>query len=434
MSERFGQQRLALFVSIRLARSHARARKAGAAFTQRRKDVSQLRTFSALRGMSTADVVRMRVVVFCHSLLSDWNHGSAHFLRGVTTELAMRGHDVRVYEPRDAWSVMNLVRDHGEEALFLTQHTYPFVTPRRYLVDDLDLDEALDGAGLVIVHEWNEPDLVARIGAHRRASRSKWRLLFHDTHHRAITDERAMEAYDLSGYDGVLAFGAAIRDVYARKGWARRAFVWREAADVRVFRPMLKTAPVGDLVWIGNWGDETRARELAEFLLEPVKAAGIRARAHGVRFPDAALAALTAHGIEPNGWLPSFHIPEVFASFRMTIHVPRRPFAKALLGMPSIRVFEALACGIPLIRARWEDTEGLFVEGRDFLVARSTDEMTRHVKLLASDPAARLELAERGRRTVLTSHTTAHRVDELLAIANELGASLAPSPEKEAHP
>jgi hypothetical protein len=66
----------------------------------------------------------MRVVVFCHSLVSDWNHGNAHFLRGVTTELAMRGQDVRVFEPREAWSVMNLVRDHGEEALYLSIGAY----------------------------------------------------------------------------------------------------------------------------------------------------------------------------------------------------------------------------------------------------------------------------------------------------------------------
>jgi len=364
----------------------------------------------------------MRVVVFCHSLLSDWNHGNAHFLRGVTTELAMRGHDVRVHEPREAWSVMNLVRDHGEEALFSMQRTYPFVTPRRYLADDLDLDEALDGADLVIVHEWNDHDLVAKIGAHRRAAGTKWRLLFHDTHHRSITDERAMAAYDLSGYDGVLAFGGAVRDAYVRKGWAKHAYVWHEAADVRVFRPLPKTEAVGDLVWVGNWGDDERTKELAELLLEPARDAGLRTRVHGVRYPAAAVSILHAHGIDFGGWLPNFRVPEVFATFQMTVHVPRRSRVKALPGVPTIRVFEALACGIPLISAPWDDTENLFSAGRDFLVARNGAEMCKHMKLLTSDAAARTELAVRGRRTILASHTTAHRVDELLAIAGRLGA------------
>jgi hypothetical protein len=52
------------------------------------------------RGMTV-----MRIVLFCHSLLSDWNHGTAHFLRGIATELLLRGHDVRVFEPWEAWSV-----------------------------------------------------------------------------------------------------------------------------------------------------------------------------------------------------------------------------------------------------------------------------------------------------------------------------------------
>ena len=59
----------------------------------------------------------MRVTIFCHSLLSDWNHGNAHFLRGVASELISRGHDVVVYEPRDAWSLQNLIADHGDQVL-----------------------------------------------------------------------------------------------------------------------------------------------------------------------------------------------------------------------------------------------------------------------------------------------------------------------------
>lgn len=46
----------------------------------------------------------MNLVLFCHSLVSDWNHGSAHFLRGVVRELLSRGHDVRVLEPHDGSS------------------------------------------------------------------------------------------------------------------------------------------------------------------------------------------------------------------------------------------------------------------------------------------------------------------------------------------
>ena len=59
----------------------------------------------------------MRLVYFTHSLASCWNHGNAHFLRGVLSELIARGHDVRVYEPAGAWSLENLLADNGDAGL-----------------------------------------------------------------------------------------------------------------------------------------------------------------------------------------------------------------------------------------------------------------------------------------------------------------------------
>ena len=384
----------------------------------------------------------MRVVIFCHSLLSCWNHGNAHFLRGVVTELTARGHEVRVLEPRDAWSVENLVRDHGASALAAAADAYPGLDllTERYDLAALDLEDALSGADLVIVHEWNDPSLVQRIGAHRVRASRRYALLFHDTHHRSITEPAAMGAYDLSGFDGVLAFGAAVKDVYERRGWARRAFVWHEAADVRVFRPRHDVAAEteGDLVWIGNWGDGERTTELATFLLEPVRALGLRAKVHGVRYPEPARATLSAHGLDYAGWLPNHRAPEVFARHKVTVHVPRRPYVEALPGIPTIRVFEALACGIALASAPWDDAEGLFRPGEDFLVAKDGAAMTAHLRMLVNEPAARRALAARGRATVLARHTCAHRVDELLAITRSLepAASRAPrgAPSQEESP
>jgi spore maturation protein CgeB len=365
----------------------------------------------------------MRVAIFCHSLLSDWNHGNAHFLRGVVTELAARRHEVRVFEPRNAWSVENLVKDHGEKALDLARQAYPRIRPRRYELASLDVDELLDDVDLVLVHEWNDHELVRRIGGRRKKPGARFKALFHDTHHRAITDEAKMAEYDLSGYDGVLAFGAALRDVYLQKGWTQRAWVWHEAADPRVFFPQLPppNGKQGDLVWIGNWGDEERTAELREMLLEPVRELGLNALVHGVRYPEQALEELRSRKIGCGGWLPNFRVPEVFARFKLTVHVPRRPYAKALPGVPTIRVFEALSCGIPLVSAPWDDVEGLFTPGKDYLVAQDGGAMRAHMKTLVNDAAARSELARHGRRTILARHTCAHRVDELLGIAGELG-------------
>jgi spore maturation protein CgeB len=92
-----------------------------------------------------------------------------------------------------------------------------------------------------------------------------------------------------------------------------------------------------------------------------------------------------------------------------------------LPGIPTIRVFEALACGIPLVSAPWSDAEGLFSPGDDFLVARNGAEMRRHLHDVLNDPDLARSLASRGLQTIRERHTCAHRVDELLAICAEIG-------------
>jgi spore maturation protein CgeB len=363
----------------------------------------------------------MKVALFCHSLLSDWNHGNAHFLRGVATELKLRGARVDVYERRDAWSVRNLIEQRGTAALDDARQAYPLVRPIRY-DDSIDLHRAVRDAGLVLVHEWNERHLVRALGDLRKNG-GAFRLLFHDTHHRSATAPHEIARYDLSGYDGVLAFGAAVREQYLRARWARRAWTWHEAADARVFRPLAATKEY-DVVWIGNWGDEERTEELHEFLLGPVRRLGLRARVHGVRYPEHALAALREARIEYGGWLPNAEVPRLFAKARVTLHVPRRPYARALPGVPTIRPFEALACGIPLVCAPWDDAEGLFTAGRDYLVARDGAEMERHLSALLADERLRHRLARDGRAAVLARHTCAHRVDELIRICEELSVDL----------
>ena len=64
----------------------------------------------------------MKIVYFTHSLRSCWNHGNAHFLRGVLSELTALGCEVRACEPADGWSARNLAADHGREALEAWRH------------------------------------------------------------------------------------------------------------------------------------------------------------------------------------------------------------------------------------------------------------------------------------------------------------------------
>jgi len=172
----------------------------------------------------------MRFVIFTHSLVSDWNHGNAHFLRGVATELVDLGHDLRILEPVDGWSRQNLIATHGTESIAGFERTYPHLRSSLYDSALINLDRALEGADVVLVHEWNPPQLVAGIGEHHGRN-GTYVLLFHDTHHRSVTDPQSIRSYDLSNYDGVLAYGGIIRDLYRRNQWARDAWTWHEEAD-----------------------------------------------------------------------------------------------------------------------------------------------------------------------------------------------------------
>jgi spore maturation protein CgeB len=362
----------------------------------------------------------LRIVYFTHSLASCWNHGNAHFLRGVLRALIARGHAVTVHEPANAWSLANLLADHGPAGLAAYRAAYPELGSRTY-GPGFDTAEACAGADLVVVHEWNEPALVAAVGR-ARLNGGRFTLLFHDTHHRAASDPGAIHAFDLSGYDGVLAFGEALAAVYRRWGWGERVFVWHEAADTALFRPPVEPRPRSGLVWIGNWGDGERTGELETFLLAPADAASLALDVYGVRYPEAALAMLGRHGARYRGWLPNANVPEVFGSHLATVHVPRRYYAAELPGIPTIRVFEALACGIPLVSAPWTDSEGLFRPGEDFLVARDGAEMTRHLRAVRDDAGLRAALVASGLARIRDRHTCDHRAAELVAIAARLGA------------
>ena len=141
----------------------------------------------------------------------------------------------------------------------------------------------------------------------------------------------------------------------------------------------------------------------------------------GVRYPQEAQDRLQEAGIEYRGWLPNYKVPEVFARHRVTIHIPRRPYRESIPGVPTIRVFEALACGIPLgLRCIGRTSKTSFIPAGIISLAQTGEEMADHLQCLLENPERAAELAEHGRNTILQRHTCAHRVDELLDILAEL--------------
>jgi spore maturation protein CgeB len=362
----------------------------------------------------------MKCVLFYHAFTSCWNNGNAHFLRGIARELQKLGHEVVVYEPADGWSRLNAIRDGGHEVLNEVTRLFPAIDVRQYDAS-LDFDEALDNADLVLVHEWNTPELIAEIGF-RRAQGASFTLLFHDTHHRAVTAPEELERFDLDGFDGVLAFGNALQGIYLKLGWANRAFTWHEAADTDLYRPLPHISPLHDVVWIGNWGDDERSVELRNYLIEPVSSLRLCGKVYGVRYPQAALEAIAAAGMQYGGWLPAHHVPDALARARLTVHVPRGPYARSLPGIPTIRMFEAMASGVPVVSAPWEDVEELFALGT-YLRVSSSEQMRAALDLLLHDTEFAAAMADAAYSRVIAHHTCHHRAIELMHIADSIRTS-----------
>jgi spore maturation protein CgeB len=370
---------------------------------------------------------KLRFRLFAHSWVSDWNHGNAHFLRGLARELQRNGHEVRCYEQLGSWSLTNLVKTEGESAIAAIDEfrcVYPELDIRFYQQDETFeefLNEELKDADIVILHEWNDPAVVNAILAKKQ--HFGFKALFHDTHHRAYTSAGEILKFNLHLFDGVLAFGEAIRKIYKDGFGIANAWTFHEAADTNVFRPV-QVAKTNDVVWIGNWGDEERTRELNEFLIAPAKELtgefGRRVIVHGVRYPEEAKATLANAGVEFRGYVPNLSAPVVYGQSCVSVHVPRRQYANGLSGIPTIRVFEVLACGAPLVCSPWTDAEHLFRPGADYVVVKDGVEMTATLESLLRDDKAREQLAANGLETIKARHTCRHRAEQLEEICREL--------------
>ena len=236
-----------------------------------------------------------RIAYLAHTLRSDWNNGNAHFLRGLLRALATLGHEVTAFEPFEGWSIHNLrMEADGQRSLTDFRRVYPDLRVKTYREGEADevWRERLQGFDAVVLHEWNEPELAQVLL--RLRDRTGYALLFHDTHHRASSTTEQMERFGLGRFDGVIAFGRALERIYRERYGLTKVWTLHEAADTTVFKPLAGTAKTEDVVWIGNWGEGERSREIAEFLLKPVAAPlpPLKAKIYGVRYPGDGLRAL----------------------------------------------------------------------------------------------------------------------------------------------
>jgi spore maturation protein CgeB len=358
----------------------------------------------------------MRFALFYQSVISDWNHGNAHFLRGLMRALQARGHEAVCYEQEDNWSLQNLLLG-APNAIADFEARFPDLRYERYALGgrlEATLGDRLAGADVAIVHEWNEPDVIGMLG--RLCRRLGVRSLFHDTHYRVVFDRGYRERLGLELFDEIVAFSPSVAQRYADLGF-RNVQVVHEAVDITVFG-LRDVAKTDDVVFVGNYGDGDRNEELERYVFGPRRELpGLRYAVYGVRYPAEVLDRMeNGLDIEFRGRAPNPEVPRIYSAAKVVLHVPRRQYVELLPGTPTIRVFEALGSGACLVSLPWPDTDRLFSAGADYAVAATPAEMRELLAWLCDDAAARERLGRHGRATVLARHTCDHRAAQILEI------------------
>jgi spore maturation protein CgeB len=351
--------------------------------------------------------LRMRLVVFGLTVSSSWGNGHATLWRALLRALAARGHRVTFFE-RDVpyyAAHRDLTALPGGELVLYDAWADALPRARAALAD----------ADVAVVTSYC-PDAVdaARLVTDVPVGRTA----FYDLDTPVTLDRLARDGcvpyvppHGLGDFDLVLSFtgGRALELLRTRLG-ARRVAPLYGSVDPDVHRP---SAPNDawrcDLSYIGTYAAD-RQHAVERLFLEPARARPSR------RFVLAGSQYPADFPWAPNVWYlrhlpPDSHAP-FYAASRLTLNVTRR--AMVDLGWcPSGRLFEAAACGCPILSDAWDGLDAFFTPGEEILVAGNTDDA---LAALALDDATLADIARRARERTLDEHTAARRADELVGL------------------
>jgi spore maturation protein CgeB len=362
----------------------------------------------------------VKLVVFGLSVSSSWGNGHATLWRGLIRGLARRGHRVIFFE-RDV----------------------PYYASHRDLVE-------LPGGKLILYSDWKEgrrlaakhlsdadvsivtsycPDSLPACEA-VFSSRTGIRCFYDlDT---GVTLDRLRSGSTveyipergLGDFDLVLSYtgGQALAELKVRLG-ARHVQPLYGSVDPEVHHP----APAEErfragLSYLGTYSADRQAA-LETLFLEPARRRpDLRFVIGGSQYPEEFPRTENLFFI-PH--VPPAEHPAFYCSSRLTLSVTRAPMAE--LGYcPSGRLFEAAACGVPILSDEWEGLDYFFEPGREILVARTTGHM---MDALAKSPEELAAIARAGRERVLAAHTADRRALELESVLEAAsGAGLAVRP------
>jgi spore maturation protein CgeB len=358
----------------------------------------------------------LRIVILGLSITSSWGNGHATTYRALVRELVRRGHDVLFLERDVPWyaAQRDLPRPpYGTTRLYdsmdalRAQHgdavrTADLVIVGSYVPDGIEVGTWVTGhaGGVVAFYDIDTPVTIAALLRGESAYLS-----------------RAL----LPRYDAYLSFtGGPLLERIERELGARCALPLYCSVDIELYAPS-PVAPRWDLGYMGTYSDD-RQPPLERLMLDAARQwdSG-RFIVAGPQYPESVV---WPANVERREHLPPAEHARFYNEQRFTLNITRRDMIEAGYS-PSVRLFEAAACGVPVISDWWDGLDTFFAPGTEILVSASAEETLAHVRGLAE--SERRAIGERARARVLGAHTSAHRAAELEAYAVALRAGRTPA-------
>ncbi|WP_372618241.1 glycosyltransferase [Falsiroseomonas sp.] len=348
----------------------------------------------------------MKLVVFGLSITSAWGNGHATLWRALCKALGGAGHRIVFYErdqpwyaeARDPLSIPGLeVVMHGDWAEVRTRAAHDLRDADAAIVTSYCADGPAAAALMMqaarpirVFYDLDTPVTLARLAAGERPA--------------------YLPASGLAGFDLVLSYtGGAALDRLRQELGATRVAALYGSVDPQAHHPAPPIATyAADLSYLGTFAADRQA-VLDRLLVEPARRRPAqRFVIGGAQYPRDFPWTANIHFVRH---MPPAEHPAFFSSARLALNVTRRDMA-ALGWCPSGRLFEAAACGTPVLTDAWDGLDAFYRPGEEIVVARDTEEA---LAALDMEEAERLRIARRARDRTLAEHTGAHRAAQLLA-------------------
>jgi spore maturation protein CgeB len=351
----------------------------------------------------------LRIVIIGLTITSSWGNGHATTYRGLVRELAARGHEVLFLEhdkpwyasqrdlPSPPYAQIELYQSVSSlhERFASAVREADFVVVGSYVPQGVDVGDWVTriARGATAFYDIDTPVTLAKL------ERGDYEYLSPDL---------------IPRYDLYLSFtgGPVLQRLEKRYG-SPRAVPLYCSVDPTIYFPEPSTSPRWDLGYLGTFSDDRQAA-LDALLLEPARRnPAMKFAVAGPQYPASIRWPENVYRIEH---LPPAEHRRFYNQQRFTLNITRSDMVAAGFS-PSVRLFEAAACGTPIISDSWEGLETIFTPGADIQIAGRAEDSLRYLESI--DTSSAKALGNRAREKVLRAHTGAHRAAEVEQYAME---------------